>query len=280
MTTGEKIAEGRRKLGLTQEELAERCGVTRQSVSRWESDGAYPETEKLICLAELFGVSMDYLLGVSEREKGEAGETEKSDGAREEKGAQEEDRGRDHFGRMQMSFSFPEYVSEKQVWGMPLLCISKHAKGFFAIGITAKGVFSMGILSRGVVSFGLLSLGVLAWGMLALGILSFGGISVGLVAFGGVALGVVSFGGLSVGVYSVGGCAIGLFSCGGYANGYYLAYGGYARGMVAVSSSRAMGSVYAYVGEHPERVMEEIVAAANVVPAWLNPFKNLWLMLI
>lgn len=67
MSTGTRIAQARKKQNLTQEQLAEQLGVTRQSVSRWESDAAYPETDKLVRLAQLFGVSCDYLLqGVGE----------------------------------------------------------------------------------------------------------------------------------------------------------------------------------------------------------------------
>ena len=62
MTLGEKIASERRKLNYTQEQLAQLLGVSRQSVSKWESDLAYPETEKLIQLGKLFDCSMDYLL--------------------------------------------------------------------------------------------------------------------------------------------------------------------------------------------------------------------------
>lgn len=62
MSTGTRIAQARKKQGLTQEQLAEQLEVTRQSVSRWESDTAYPETDKLVRLARIFGVSCDYLL--------------------------------------------------------------------------------------------------------------------------------------------------------------------------------------------------------------------------
>ncbi len=47
---------------MTQEELAEKMEVSRQTVSKWESDGAFPETEKIIALCELFGCTMDALL--------------------------------------------------------------------------------------------------------------------------------------------------------------------------------------------------------------------------
>lgn len=65
MSMGARLAQTRRGQNLTQEQLAEKLGVTRQAVSRWESDTAYPETDKIVRMAALFGVSCDYLLGVS-----------------------------------------------------------------------------------------------------------------------------------------------------------------------------------------------------------------------
>ena len=62
MSIGNKLAEARRAANLTQEQLAERLGVTRQAVSRWESDAAYPETDKIVRMARLLNVSCDYLL--------------------------------------------------------------------------------------------------------------------------------------------------------------------------------------------------------------------------
>lgn len=62
MSMGSKLAEARRKNNLTQEQLAERLGVTRQAVSRWESDTAYPETDKIVRMSRLLGVSCDWLL--------------------------------------------------------------------------------------------------------------------------------------------------------------------------------------------------------------------------
>ncbi len=62
MTTGSKIQNLRKKQNITQEQLADYLGVSRQSVSKWESDGAYPETDKLIRMGSLFHVSLDYLL--------------------------------------------------------------------------------------------------------------------------------------------------------------------------------------------------------------------------
>ena len=62
MTLGEKIAKQRKELNYTQEQLADILGVSRQSISKWESDIAYPETDKLIELGKMFDCSMDYLL--------------------------------------------------------------------------------------------------------------------------------------------------------------------------------------------------------------------------
>ena len=62
MTMGEKILSMRKARGWSQEELAERIGVTRQAVSRWESGAAKPDADKIIAVCDLFGVSADYLL--------------------------------------------------------------------------------------------------------------------------------------------------------------------------------------------------------------------------
>lgn len=62
MTMGEKILNMRKARGWSQEELAERIGVTRQAVSRWEAGAAKPDADKIIAVCDLFGVSADYLL--------------------------------------------------------------------------------------------------------------------------------------------------------------------------------------------------------------------------
>ena len=62
MTLGEKILKLRKARGWSQEDLAGRIGVTRQALSRWESDGAVPDTVNVVQMADLFGVSTDYLL--------------------------------------------------------------------------------------------------------------------------------------------------------------------------------------------------------------------------
>ena len=62
MILADKIIENRKKNGWSQEELADRLGVSRQSVSKWEGAQAVPDMKKIIQMSEIFGVSTDYLL--------------------------------------------------------------------------------------------------------------------------------------------------------------------------------------------------------------------------
>ena len=62
MILGEKIAQLRRKNGWSQEELADKMGVSRQAVSKWESNQTTPDLERILRLSSLFGVTIDYLL--------------------------------------------------------------------------------------------------------------------------------------------------------------------------------------------------------------------------
>ena len=62
MILADKIIELRKKAGLSQEELAEQLGVSRQSVSKWEGAQSTPDLARIIRLSQIFGVSTDYLL--------------------------------------------------------------------------------------------------------------------------------------------------------------------------------------------------------------------------
>ena len=66
MNVSEKILQLRKAKGFTQEELAEKLNVSRQSVSKWESGQSVPELEKLVALSGIFEVTTDYLLKPSE----------------------------------------------------------------------------------------------------------------------------------------------------------------------------------------------------------------------
>ena len=64
LTLGKRILYHRKRLGLTQDQLAEKMGVTAQAVSKWEHDLSCPDVTAVPRLAELFGISTDELLGV------------------------------------------------------------------------------------------------------------------------------------------------------------------------------------------------------------------------
>lgn len=62
MILADKIIEERKKNGWSQEELANKLGVSRQAVSKWESAGSIPDLKRILQMSELFGVTTDYLL--------------------------------------------------------------------------------------------------------------------------------------------------------------------------------------------------------------------------
>ena len=66
VTIGQRLAQKRKEMGLSQEGLGEQLGVSRQAIYKWESDATLPEIEKLIALSKIFGVSIGWLLGVEE----------------------------------------------------------------------------------------------------------------------------------------------------------------------------------------------------------------------
>lgn len=68
LTIGKRIAAHRKRLGLTQDQLAEQVGVSAQAVSKWENDLSCPDISTLPVLARIFGVTTDELLGLESRE--------------------------------------------------------------------------------------------------------------------------------------------------------------------------------------------------------------------
>ena len=84
MSFSDNLRQVRTERHMTQEELAEKLGVSRQAVSKWESDQGYPETEKLLILTRELGISLDYLFnnetGSSEQKQEERSVVYASDG--------------------------------------------------------------------------------------------------------------------------------------------------------------------------------------------------------
>lgn len=75
MTIGDRIAQIRKEHALSQEAFGERLGVTRQSISKWESNASIPEVDKLLTISRLYGVSVGWILG-EDTEKNPTGEQE------------------------------------------------------------------------------------------------------------------------------------------------------------------------------------------------------------
>ncbi|MBQ7362986.1 MAG: helix-turn-helix transcriptional regulator [Clostridia bacterium] len=78
---GDNLYTLRKRAGMSQEEFAERLGVSRQAVSKWERCEAYPDTENLIAIAKLFGVSLDELVNSPDIES----VLDSNDGARDDR---------------------------------------------------------------------------------------------------------------------------------------------------------------------------------------------------
>jgi len=231
MTFGEKLTKLRKEHNYTQEQLAEILGVSRQSISKWESDLAYPETEKLIRIGELFDCSMDYLL----KDGQETTTVEKT------------------IRWIPRTFYY-EKKSTRAICGVPLWHIN------IGLGRTAKGIFAVGLSAIGVVSVGVFSLGLIALGVLAIGLLALGSIAMGVIAAGAIAAGIIAVGAIAVGVLSLGAMAIGNFSFGALAIGKYLAVGDHARAMIAIGKSEAVGVLYQGSHEMVEENRASIVS--------------------
>lgn len=72
VTFGERLLELRKNKNISQEEFAEILDVSRQSISKWENDKAYPEMTRLLFMSDYFGVSLDYLMrGIEKQEDAE-----------------------------------------------------------------------------------------------------------------------------------------------------------------------------------------------------------------
>ena len=89
LETANRLYELRKKNNLSQEELAEKLGVSRQAVSKWERSEASPDTDNLIALAKIYGLSLDELIYGKKEEKKEETQEEPKDETKEEKAEDE-----------------------------------------------------------------------------------------------------------------------------------------------------------------------------------------------
>lgn len=227
MELGNTLSRLRRAQGLSQEQVADRIGVSRQAVSKWEADRSRPELDKLAALASLYGVTLDELAG-----------REPSSGMEQGSAAQSPPSACLGYGCGRY-----EYKSRRRLFGLPLVHINL-GRGLHV----AKGIVAIGNVACGGIALGGLGIGIISIGGCALGLLAFGGLALGGLALGGLAVGAVALGGCAVGLLAMGGLAVGQVAAGGRAVASHLAVGGYASAPVAVGEV-ARGAYTAQPGE-------------------------------
>lgn len=260
MTLGDKLSKLRRENNYTQEQLAELLNVSRQAISKWESNISYPETDKLIRIGTLFNCSLDYLLK-------EECETPKKP---------QEDRSDSNYIGFCFRKTLRERKSSKTLRGLPLWHIAKNAKGIVAIGVNARGVVAIGMKAKGFISLGMLSVGILSFGLLSLGLLAIGLFALGALSAGCICAGILSAGAISFGILSFGAIAIGDFSVGALAIGKYIAIGDHARSAIALGDTYAAGSLFQKTGRLTAQdiaTVKELLDSS--VPVYLSWAKEL-----
>ncbi|MCL2698005.1 MAG: helix-turn-helix domain-containing protein [Oscillospiraceae bacterium] len=243
----EKLQTLRKEKGLSQEALAELLDVSRQAISKWESGQSYPETEKMIALSEMFGVTLDSLIkdGVIERDNANIASTP----------------------FWQQKGNYYEYKSKRTWCGLPLVHVN------IGIGRKAKGVVAIGLISKGIVSVGLLSMGVLSLGLLSLGIIALGVLGIGLAALSSIAIGILACGAIAIGVFTLGALSIGMFSVGALSIASHVAIGDYAYGHIAIG--RVTSGTAVIEVEDTARIFSEV--RRDEVRALIeSEFPSLW----
>ena len=206
-----RLFDLRRQAGLSQEDLANLLGVTRQAVQKWEAGTSRPDMDNLVSLAEYFKVSLDYLVTGQEATPPPAPTVVNN-----------------YYHEHRWHY---EYKSKRTLFGLPLVHINCGPGIHWARGIIAIGDIATGFVALGGVAVGLVSLGALSLGLL----LALGALSVGIAAVGGLAIGVTAWGGFAFGLLSVGGISFGVYAAGGVVTASKVAVGG------AVSAPLAIG---------------------------------------
>jgi len=250
MTFSEKLRNLRKEKGMSQEDLAEVLGVSRQAVSKWESGQSYPEIESLIALGELFGVTLDSFMKETDLQKDAENHISEPFWL---------NRGR-HY----------EYKSKKTLFGIPLVHVNigrgmKKAKGIVAVGNIAQGLVSVGLVSMGLVSFGILSLGLIGLGILAVGL---------LMAIAPIAIGTFSIGAIAIGIFTLGAVSVGMFSFGALSVASHIAIGDHAYGPIAVG--RVAEGVRAFVDTSPRGQSFTHIDTEEVRRAIFEEYPNMW----
>lgn len=247
----QRLYELRRKAGLSQEELANLVGVTRQAVQKWESGASKPDLDNIVALADYFQVSLDHLIVGQDAQPAPPSPATTVIN--------------NYYGRYHF-----EYKSKRTLLGLPLVHINygfglRWARGIIAIGNISTGFISLGGLSAGLLSLGGVSLGLL---------LALGGLAIGGVAVGGLAVGLLAWGGVALGWLGVGGVAKGTFAIGGVAAGSKVAIGGLASAPVAIGGAAEGAQTFlvpdgGLSGSQLEAALAAVQTACQGTPSWL-----------
>lgn len=215
MNLSDNLMRLRKQKGLSQEDLAYMLGVSRQSVSKWESGLSIPELERLVEIADFYQVSLDELVkGESHSIQGQTISDEQI------------------YRAIRKSKEY-EYQSRLKIGSVSLVHIN--------IGYGKK-------VAKGIIAIGNISIGIISLGGLSIGVLSLGGLSLGVLCFGGIAAGLIAVGGFALGYLAIGGMAIGIYACGGLAMASHIAIGGKAIGHIAIGGSTT--GEYCLQGRH------------------------------
>lgn len=246
-----RLYELRKQAGLSQEELAQVVGVSRQAVQKWESGASRPDIENLLVLADYFGVTLDDLV------RGLQSPPPKPDPEPPQTTII------NHY----YSIWHYEYRSPVSLFGLPLVHINL-GRGLHV----AKGVFAVGNIAAGFVALGGLSAGLLSLGGLSLGLLAIGGLAAGIAALGGVALGLLALGAVAIGGLTIGSVAMGIWSVGSVASASRVAIGVVASAPLAIGKEVSGSHTLLSTVPHSAAELQSAIAAYAHAPQWIENF--------
>ncbi|NFA59875.1 helix-turn-helix domain-containing protein [Clostridium sporogenes] len=228
MNLAEKLQLLRNNNRLSQEELAEKLGISRQAISKWESGQSTPDLKKLIVIAELYNVTIDSLVKDSDEFH-----ILQSNGTNNREEQKVDDKKTQLVININRGYSMEyEYKSKKTLFGLSLVHIN-IGRGFKK----AKGIISIGNISYGMISLGFISFGILSCGLMSIGLITLAILSIGLLlAVGVMSAGIFSIGAISIGIFSLGAVSIGKYAFGAVAIASDIAIGDYAKANIAIGN--------------------------------------------
>lgn len=152
MTIGTKIADCRKRAGMSQEKLANELNISRQAVSRWETGEAVPDTEKVILLSKLFHVTTDYLLLDSVEAPQSAAPTENKNEESEKRAAEQKLKRQNlriYFGKLLLILGIISLSATLTEWWTSL---GRYGTALFDTWILAPFIISIVVTLSGLLT--------------------------------------------------------------------------------------------------------------------------------